>query len=106
MHFENDLVDPKGVFAPMGAAAHLEQTHAVENVQKALAAARDKGLRVIHIRVAWRLVHPAVNGNVPFFAGVVQGGALVAGTWGAEFLPAIAPNEGEVVIVTRGVRAF
>src|SRR5438105_443317 len=106
MHFENDLVDPKGVFAPMGAAAHLEQTHAVENAQKALAAARDKGLRVIHIRVAWRPGHPELNGNVPFFAGVIQGGALVEGTWGAEFLPAMAPDEGEVVIVNRGVSAF
>ena len=37
---------------------------------------------------------------------MIQGGALVEGTWGAEFLPAMAPDEGEVVIVNRGVSAF
>lgn len=106
MDFVNDVVDPKGKFAAMGVAAHLEQTHAVENAQKALVAARAKRLPVIHIRVAWRPGHPELNGNVPFFAGAIQGSALVEGTWGAAFLPAMAPAEGEVEIVKRGVSAF
>src|SRR5947208_3348846 len=106
MHFENDIADPKGKFAAMGVAAHLEQTRAIEHAAQALGAARAKGLPVIHVRVAWRPGHPELNGEVPFWAGVIQGNALVEGTWGAEFLPAMAPATDEVVIVNRCVSAF
>jgi nicotinamidase-related amidase len=106
MDFVNDTVHPEGKFAAMGVAAHLEQTRAIENAEKALVAARAKGLPVIHVRVAFRPGHPELNGDVPFWAGVIQGEALVEGTWGAEFLHAMAPVENEVVIIKRGVSAF
>jgi gluconolactonase len=106
MDFENDIAHPQGKFAAMGVAAHLEQTRAIENAETALGAARARGLPVIHVRVAWRPGHPELNRDVPFWAGVIQGDALVESTWGAEFLPALAPATDEVVIVKRGVSAF
>ncbi|KIL35937.1 hypothetical protein SD71_11235 [Cohnella kolymensis] len=106
MDFVNDVVHPEGKFAAMGVAAHLEQTRTIENAEKALVAARTKGLPVIHVRVAFRPGHRELNGDVPFWAGVIQGDALVEGTWGTEFLKALAPVENEVVMIKRGVSAF
>jgi nicotinamidase-related amidase len=106
MDFVNDVVHPEGKFAAMGVAAHLEQTCAIANAEKALIAARAKGLPVIHVRVAFRPGYRELNGGVPFWAGVIQGDALVEGTWGTEFLPEMAPVEDELVIIKRGVSAF
>jgi nicotinamidase-related amidase len=106
MDFVNDVVHPEGKFAAMGVAAHLEQIRTIENAEKALGAARAKGLPVIHVRVAFRPGHRELNGDVPYWAGVIQGDALVEGTWGAEFLPAMAPVEDEIVFIKRGVSAF
>jgi nicotinamidase-related amidase len=106
MDFMNDMVHPDGKFADQGWPAEIEQRGVIRNAARALAAAREAGLRVFHVRVAWRPGHPDANRDAPLFAGVAQADALVEGTWGADFHPDLQPAEGEVVILKRSVSAF
>jgi nicotinamidase-related amidase len=106
MDFMNDMVHPDGKFADQGWPAEIEQRGTIGNTARALAAAREAGLCVIHVRVAWRPGHPDANRDAPLFAGVAQADALVEGTWGADFHPELQPADGEVVILKRSVSAF
>ncbi len=106
MDFQNDIVDPKGKFGSQGMAAQVQEKKAIENTARAIAAARNKGVLVVHVGVAFRPGHPEISGNAPLFAGVKNADALVEGTWGAEFHPGVKPAEGEMVVIKRGVSAL
>ena len=106
MDFQNDLVDPTGKFAASGGPAQVQEKKVLENTAKAIASARSKGVPVIHVAVVYRKGYPEANVSAPLFAGVKESGALMEGTWGAEFHPTVKPQDGEVVVVKRGVSAF
>jgi nicotinamidase-related amidase len=106
MDFMNDMVHPDGKFAEQGWPAEIEERGVIESAARALATAREAGLIVIHVRVAWRPGHPDANRDAPLFAGVAEADALVEGTWGADFHPDLKPAEGELVILKRSVSAF
>lgn len=63
---------------------------AVENAAKVIENARSRGIPVIHVR------HESPEG-APFF---------VAGTKGAEIIPAVAPQDGEQVVVKNYPNGF
>ncbi|TMB65566.1 MAG: cysteine hydrolase, partial [Chloroflexi bacterium] len=106
MDFQNDIVDAKGKFGTQAFAGHVEQRHVIETASQAVAAARDKGVAVVHVKVALPDGHPDINMSAPLFAGVKQLGALIEGTWGADFHPAMKPAEGELIITKQSVSAF
>jgi nicotinamidase-related amidase len=106
MDFENDLVHPDGKFADAGVPAQVEEKRAIPNAARALTAAREAGLPVLHVQVAWRPGFSDANLHAPLFAGAAESDALVEGTWGADFHEDLQPAEGELVIVKRGVSAF
>lgn len=106
MDFMNDMVHPDGRFADQGWPAQVEASGAIANTARALTAARDGRLAVMHVQLAWRPGHPDANQEAPLFAGVAQADALVEGTWGAEFHPELQPADDEPVILKRCVSAF
>jgi nicotinamidase-related amidase len=106
MDFQNDLVDPEGAFAPQGSAAEVKEKRAIESTAGVLATARNVGLTVVHVAVAWRSGHREANRSAPLFAGVGEADALVEGSWGAEFHRDLQPAEDELVITKRGVSAL
>ena len=106
MDFLNDIVDPKGKFGVQAFAGHVEQKHAIENAARAVAAARSKSLPVIHVVVAFPEGHPGLNMSAQLFAGIKQANALVQGTWGADFHPALKPAPDELVVTKQTVSAF
>ncbi len=106
MDFQNDIVDPKGMFGAQGLADKVAQANAIPNTAKALAAARKAGMMVVHVAVAYRPGHPEVVEGAALFQSMKDGNALVEGTWGAEFHPDLQPAEGEIVATKRGVSAF
>lgn len=106
MDFQNDLVDPTGKFAASGGPAQVQEKKVLESTAKAIAAARNKGVLVIHIAVAYRKGYPEVNATAPLFAGVQESEALIEGTWGADFHPTVKPQDGGIVVIKRGVSAF
>ena len=106
MDFMNDMVHPDGKFAEQGWPAEIQEKQTIGNAARALAAARNADLPVIHVRVGWRPGHPDANRDAPLFAGVAEADALVEGTWGTDFHPELQPADGELVIVKRSVSAL
>ena len=106
MDFQNDIVDPKGALGSQGLADQVSKSNAIPNAAKALAAARKAGMLVVHVAVAYRPGHPEVAEGAALFQGIKAAGALVEGSWGAEFHPDLQPLDGDLVITKRGVSAF
>lgn len=106
MDFQNDIIHPS-TRSGQNMREQMEETRALENTARAIAAARGKGLPVIHVAVAFRPGHPEIADRGPrLFTGIKKANILVAGTWGAAFHEAVQPLDGELVVVKRGVSAL
>jgi nicotinamidase-related amidase len=77
---------------------------AVENTAKVLAAARRRGLLVVHVGLAWRPGSPELNMAAAIFSGAPD--RSVEATWGAEFVEPVRPESGEIVVYKRSVSAL
>jgi nicotinamidase-related amidase len=71
-----------------------------------IAMARDAGMMVIHVVVAFRPGHPEVSPHNPVFSALKANGMLVAGSEGAAIHPAAAAREGEPIVVRARISAF
>lgn len=105
MDLQNDVVDPAGAFA----VPHSEQPHvdrAVAVAAELLQWARVSDVPVVHVAVAYRSGHPETTDRVPLLEAVASSAALVEGSWGAGFHPAVAPADGEWTVTKRGISSF
>lgn len=103
---QNDLVDPAGVVGSHGLAAHIDRRGTLAVARRLLSAARDRGLRVLHVGNGFRPGHPEVDTANPLTAGAKAAGEFVVGSWGAAFHPQVAPAPDEIVVHKRGMSAF
>src|SRR6202140_2535728 len=71
-----------------------------------IATARDAGMMVIHVVVAFRPGHPEVSSRNPVFSAAKANGMLVAGSEGAAIHPAAAAREGEPIVVKHRISPF
>lgn len=85
------VIDLQNEYSASGKLPLTGIESAVANAAKVIADARAKGTPVIHVR------HEFAHGEAPVF---------VPGTEGVEIQPAVAPVEGEPVIVKNYVNAF
>lgn len=85
------VIDLQNEYLPTGNLPLSGIEAAVDNAVKVLADSRAKGVPVIHVR------HEFVNGEVP---------AFVPGTPNVEIQPAVAPQDGEPVIVKNYPNSF
>ena len=70
----------------------------IDNVRRLAEAARARGVVIIHV---WFVVEPGAPGvtlNAPLFEGLVEGGAMVRGSWGAAPVPGLEPRAGDFVV--------
>jgi biuret amidohydrolase len=100
LHYQNDVVHPYG---KLGAATG--NPGLVVNAGRLLAAARAAGVPVVSVRIAFPADGRA-RANAPIFAAAARAGAVVEGTWGAEFLDDLAPADGESVVTHARINAF
>jgi nicotinamidase-related amidase len=84
------VVDLQNEYLPSGKLPLVGIDEAAANAAKVIEAARSAGDKVIHIR------HESPT-DVPFF---------VPGTEGVEIIPAVAPAEGELVIIKNYPNSF
>jgi nicotinamidase-related amidase len=83
-----------------------QSADAIACVPDLIATARDAGMMVIHVVVAFRPGHPEVSPRNPDFSAVKATGMLVAGSEGAAIHPAAAAREGEPIVVKHRVSPF
>ena len=95
---QNDVISEGGAFAASGSPAHARSQNVVENVRRLAAAARGRGVIVIHV---WFIVEPGAPGltlNAPLFEGVVDNKAMVRGGWGAAPVGGLEPQGGDFIV--------
>jgi nicotinamidase-related amidase len=79
---------------------------AIACVPELIAMAREAGMMVIHVIVAFRPGHPEVSPRNPLFSALKANEMLVAGSAGAAIHPAAAVREGEPIVVKHRISPF
>jgi gluconolactonase len=95
---QNDVVMEGGAFASSGSPIHCRQQNAIENARRLAEACRARGVMVIHV---WFIVEPGAPGvtlNAPLFKGLVEGNAMVRGSWGAAPVAGLERQPGDYVV--------
>jgi nicotinamidase-related amidase len=77
----------------------------LESIGTAAAAARDHGLLVIYVRVAFRPGNPEVDPNNRNFSSLPQG-SFAEDAPGAQIHEGVAPEPGDIVVTKKRVSAF
>jgi len=83
-----------------------QSADAIACVPDLIAAARDAGMIVIHVVVAFRPGHPEVSPRNPLFSWLKANGMLGAGSEGAAIHPAAAAREGGPIMVKHRVSPY
>src|SRR4051794_3348868 len=79
----------------------------LEHLAAAIAASRDAGIPVIYIVVQFRKGYPEVSARNRAFAAIRNGGvAMEEASPAAAIHPAVAPQDGDIVVTKRRVGAF
>ena len=83
-----------------------QSADAIACVPDLIAMARDAGMMVLHVVVAFRPSHPEVSPRNPLFSALKANGMAVAGSEGAAIHPAAAAREGEPIVVKHRISPF
>jgi gluconolactonase len=103
---QNDVIGPEGAFAGTGAPAHAESQNVIENVARLAQAARSAGVPVIHVHYIVDEGAAGLKPNAPLFQGVIDGNALIRGSWGAAAVDGVAPQAGDHIVEKMRMNGF
>jgi biuret amidohydrolase len=106
LDYQNYNVHPDGYWAQAQPGYADRAAPAVARTAAVLAAARRAAITVVHVQNAWREGHPDVNPHTPWQADAKAAGRSTEGTWGIEFVDALTPAQGELVVRKRAVSGF
>ncbi len=106
LHYQNEVLHPRGVIRVGVAEGSPRRQATIAAARDLLVACRAAGVPVISVRIAFRPDHADVIQNCKIFRDVVALGAMVEGTWGAEFVEELGPLPGEFVVKHTRTNAF
>jgi gluconolactonase len=106
LDMQNDGLSEGGKFYSPELAGHAARQNLVANVSALAAAARAAGMPVIHVHHVEEPGHRDTARNLPLLSDVVERDSHVRGTWGAEAVPGLEPQEGDVVVYKQRMNAF
>jgi gluconolactonase len=103
---QNDTVGEQGAFADSGAAEFAARHGVVAQAARLAEAARAAGMPVIFV---WHIDEPGhvdSTRNCELFRGIVEADGLVRGTWGAQPVAGLEPQEGDIVVEKQRMSSF
>ncbi|NJM91226.1 MAG: cysteine hydrolase [Myxococcales bacterium] len=107
IEYQNDFTSPGGVLH--GAVERvMGETEMLDNTVQLVAALRSKGVTIMHAPIMFAPGYGELSRH-PYgiLKGVVDGKAFVKGSWGAEIVDALRPQEGDIVVEgKRGLDTF
>ena len=107
IEFQNDFASEGGSLNE-AVKDVMESSNMLENAMDAVAKARELGATIIHAPITFAEGYPELGDN-PYgiLKGVVDTSSFRKGTWGAEFIEGMQPEEGDLVVEgKRGLCAF
>jgi nicotinamidase-related amidase len=108
------LIEYQNDFTSEGGALHgavkdvMERTDMLDNTRRLVEAARAAGATIVHAPITFAAGFGELADH-PYgiLKGVVDSTAFVKGSWGADIVDAVAPQEGDIVVEgKRGLDAF
>lgn len=108
LHYQNDVLHPEGRIKVGLDEDGAVRANLIASASALLRGARKNGWPIIHARVAYRGDYSDLIANAPILNSVKKIGAVIDGTWGAEFLDALSPHENgkEFIITHKRINAF
>ncbi|WP_300725547.1 cysteine hydrolase [Pseudomonas sp.] len=108
LHYQNDVLHEHGKIKVGLGDDPAARQHLVSAASLLLSGARDQGWPIFHVRVAYSADYGDLIQNAPIFKNVAKVGAVLEGSWGAEFLDALKPQDSalEQVITHNRINAF
>ncbi|MEM9523682.1 MAG: isochorismatase family protein [Pseudomonadota bacterium] len=103
---QNDVMIDGGAFAGTGSPAHARAQDVIANARRLAAAARIRGVMVIHVWMILEPGHPHLAQHAALMQGLKDENALVRGTWGAEPAPGLEPQPGDLVVEKMSMSAW
>ncbi len=85
---------------------HAGNRGLLDRISQAIAIARSGGLLVVYVVVQFRPGFPEISARNKIFAGMAARGSMFSDPDAALVHPAIAPQEGDVLVVKRRISAF
>jgi nicotinamidase-related amidase len=107
IEYQNDFTS-KGGALHSAVSAVMEHTGMLANTMAAVTEARSSGAAILHAPISFAEGYGEINAN-PYgiLAGVVASHAFIKGSWGAEIVADLAPEDGDIVVEgKRGLDAF
>lgn len=100
LHYQNDVLHPDGrIRVGLAADDDGRRQRVIDAAQRLLAGARRRGWPIAHVRIAFRPDYADCPRHMPIMRRAAELGAVRDGDWGAEFLPALAPQPGPAEFV-------
>jgi gluconolactonase (EC 3.1.1.17) len=103
---QNDVVMDGGAFAASGSPSHCREQNAIGNASRLAAAARARGIPVIHVWFVVEAGCPGVTMNAPLFEGLADARALVRGGWGVAPVPGLEAQPGDHIVEKQRMSAW
>lgn len=105
LHMINDVVTKNGKFGAIFGDEVIAR-NVIEKGKQLLSIARSRKIPVIHVAVQFRPDYSNMVANCALLSMVQQMNALVEGTWGADFVEGLQPEQNERVILHQRVCPF
>lgn len=106
LDFINEVVDEKGKFASKGYPVFVKTHGVFDNVNIAIARAREKNIPIIFVRVGFSPDYREWPEASPLFGTAMKFGALKLGTWATEIHPSINKTDADFFVVKHRISAF
>lgn len=106
LDLQNEMVDSAGKVGGGGLAKIVQERGILTNAARLLAAARDRKIRVFHIRLGFRPDYADMLSVAPRVQKLKENGAVQLGSWSVEFPAVVSPQADEVVITKQCVNPF
>ena len=106
LHFQNGVAHPEGVWGKY-LFPQVEKNGSVGNAKRALDAARQRGMLVIYVNIAWRPGFPELPDNTcGLLKEAKDNNECLVGSWGADVIDELKPEGNEIIVINFGSDSF
>mgnify|MGYP003573666995 CR=1 FL=1 len=107
MDVQNDIVHEDCKYKDFGSPAHAKERNIIGNIKKVLNTARDRGMKVVHVKFGMRDFEEEVkNNHTPILDAVSNLRACDLDSWGGDINQDLQPKPGESVVEKNRINAF
>ena len=106
LHFQNGVAHPDGVWGKY-LFPQVEKNGSVGNARQALETARQRGMPVIYVNIAWRPGFPELPDNTcGLLKEAKDNNECLVGSWGADVIDELKPEGTEIIVINFGSDGF